>query len=215
MTTFTQTIVAAKRRYTKLTEAEWAEAEAAWASGSATLPELAHRTGVTERGLQARFARRGLQKGEAAKAIAAQVVARVKEQEAARVDTLVERAAAIRETAYANAVKVERMIVDRLDAAAADPSQTFAASAAIKMMVAASAALERLHTLKRSALGISDDDVNDDEVPVLVVRDLTDAETDAIRAKQDEEDDAYILDENETETENDDKVFEEDDEDDM
>ncbi len=41
---------------------------------SATLPELAHRTGVTERGLQARFARRGIEKGEAAKVLAAQVV---------------------------------------------------------------------------------------------------------------------------------------------
>lgn len=177
-----------KRRYVRLADDQWAEAEAAWASGSATLPELAHRFGVTERGLQARFAKRGIEKGEAAKALAAQVVARVKEEQAADVETLVERAATIRETTYAHAAKVERMIVDRLDAAAADPSQTFAAAAAIKMLTNAASALERLHSLKRSALGISDDDVSDDEMPVLLIRDMTRGEIEDMRRKQDEED---------------------------
>lgn len=178
----------AKRRYRMLNEAEWAEAEAAWASGSATLPELAHRFGATERALQSHFAKRGLEKGQAAKALAAQVVARVQQEQAADLDTLVERATAIREVAYANAVKVERMIVDRLDAAAADPGQTFAAATAVKMLVNAAAALERLHSLKRSALGISDDDVNDDEMPVLVIRDMTRGEIEDMRRKQNEED---------------------------
>ncbi|GJD31901.1 hypothetical protein PMNALOAF_3165 [Methylobacterium adhaesivum] len=178
----------AKRRYTRLNEAEWAEAEAVWASGAASLPELSHRFGTSERGLQARFARRGIEKGQAAKALAAQVVARVAEEQAAQVGTLAERATTIREATYAHAVKVEGMIVARLDAAAADPAQTFAAAAAIKMLTNAASALERLHSLKRSALGISDDDVNDDEIPVLVIRDMTDTEIEDMRNKQDEED---------------------------
>lgn len=182
------TVPSEKRRYVKLTEAEWAEAEAAWASGAVSLPELSHQFGTTERGLQARFARRGIEKGEAAKVLAAQVVARVAEEQASQVGTLAERAMTIREVTYANAAKVERAIMDRLDAAAADPAQTFAAAAAIKMLTNAASALERLHSLKRSALGISDDDVNDDEIPVLLIRDMTDREIEDMRNKQDEED---------------------------
>ncbi|MCK2057195.1 hypothetical protein [Methylobacterium sp. 37f] len=177
-----------KRRYTRLADDQWAEAETAWASGSATLPELAHRFAVTERGLQARFAKRGIEKGQSAKALAVQVAARVMEEQAAQVETLAERAQTIREVTYSNAAKVERAIMDRLDAAAADPSQTFAAAAAIKMLTNAAAALERLHSLKRSALGISDDDVSDDEMPVLLIRDMTRGEIEDMRRKQDEED---------------------------
>lgn len=177
-----------KRRYVKLTEAEWAEAEAAWASGSTSLPELAHRFGATERALQAHFAKRGLEKGQAAKALAAQVVARVQKAQEADADTLTERALTIRETTYDNAAKIERMIVERLDAAAADPDQTYAAAAAVKMLTNAAAALERLHALKRNALGITDEDMKTDEVPVLVIRNLSDAEVASIRQRQDDED---------------------------
>ncbi|GEL39922.1 DNA-binding protein [Methylorubrum extorquens] len=182
----TVTALSAKRRYVRLTEAEWAEAEAAWTSGSASLPELAHRFGATERALQAHFAKRGLEKGQAAKALAAKVAVRVKEQQESDVGTLTERALAIRETTYDNAAKIERMIVERLDAAAADPDQTYAAAAAVKMLTNAAAALERLHTLKRNALGITDEDMNADEVPVLVIRNLSDIEVASIRQHQDD-----------------------------
>jgi hypothetical protein len=207
-----------KRRYVRLTADQWAAAEAAWSSGSATLPELSHRFGATERALQSHFAKQSIEKGAAAQALAAQVVARVKEEQAADVDTLVERAQTIRETAYANAVRVERAIMDRIDAAAADPSQTFAASAAIKMLTNAAAALERLHTLKRSALGISENDVSDDELPVLLIRDMTRGEIEDMRRKQDEEDalDGTLIDmtPESASVDDDDVVCENDDEDD-
>ena len=177
-----------KRRYAKLTEDQWAKAEAAWSSGSATLPMLAHQFGISERGLQSRFAKRGLEKGESAKALAARVVARVRQEHAEQADTLTERALAIRETTYRNAAKIERAIMDRLDAAAADPDQTFKAAAAIKMLTNAASALERLHTLKRSALGITDEDLKSDEVPVLVIHNLTEAQISTLRQRQDDED---------------------------
>lgn len=179
----------AKRKYVALNEAEWAEVEAAWSLGGATLPELSHRFGVSERGLQARFARRGLTKGASAKVLATQVVARVKQEQADAADTLTARALVIREATFDHADKIERMLVERLDAAAADPSQTFAAAAAVKMLGNAAAALERLHALKRSALGITNEDMSSDEVPTLVIRNLTDANIIEMRRKQAEEDD--------------------------
>ncbi|ACK86129.1 hypothetical protein [Methylorubrum extorquens] len=184
----TVTAPSAKRRYVKLTEAEWAEAEAAWASGSASLPELAHRFGVTERGLQARFAKLGLEKGATAKALAAKVNARVKKEVEAQADTTTERALTIREATYGHACKIETMILDNLEAAAADPDRIYTAAASVKMLTNAAAALERLHTLKRNALGITDDDMNADEVPVLVIKNLSDIEVASIRQRQSDED---------------------------
>lgn len=182
------TALSAKRRYVRLSEDQWAEAEAAWTSGSASLPELAHRFGATERALQAHFAKLGLEKGSAAKTLAAKVAVRVKEQQESDVGTLTERALTIRETTYSYATKIERMIVERLDAAAADPDQVYAAAASVKMLTNAAAALERIHTLKRSALGITDEDMNTDEVPVLVIKNLSDIEVAYIRQRQSDED---------------------------
>lgn len=184
----TVTALSAKRRYVRLSEDQWAEAEAAWTSGSASLPELAHRFGATERALQAHFAKLGLEKGSAAKTLAAKVAVRVKEQQESDVGTLTERALTIRETTYSYATKIERMIVERLDAAAADPDQVYAAAASVKMLTNAAAALERIHTLKRSALGITDEDINTDEVPVLVIKNLSDIEVASIRQRQSDED---------------------------
>ena len=68
---------ATKRRYKRLTPAEWAEAEALWKTGGPTLDELAARFAVTVRALQAHFAKHGIQKGAAAAALASAVEERV------------------------------------------------------------------------------------------------------------------------------------------
>lgn len=183
---------AGKRRYIKLPEDRWIEIEALWSAGAATLTELSQRFGVTERTLQARFARRGIEKGAAAAALAIEVTARVQAERAADVEDLVERARVIRDATYTAAEKVERMIVASLDAAATDPGQTYAAAASIKMLANAAAALERLHGLKKSALGINDDDMNNAELPVLLLRDLSSADIE--RMRQEEDDDADIAD---------------------
>ncbi|KMO43603.1 hypothetical protein VQ03_07635 [Methylobacterium tarhaniae] len=183
---------ASKRRYVVLRADQWREVEALWEAGDATLPELSQRFGVTERTLQAHFAKHGTVKGSAAKALAVKVTARVQAEQAADVEDLVERAKVIRDATYTAAEKVERMIVASLDAAAADPGQTYAAAASVKMLANAAAALERLHALKKSALGINDDDMTNADLPVLVLRDLSSADIE--RMRQEEDDDADIVD---------------------
>jgi len=175
---------APKRRYVQLPENEWAEVEALWEAGSATLPELSHRYGVTQRTLQARFARRSVEKGASAKALAVQVNARVQAAQEADVEDLAERAKLIRDTTYAAASKTEKMLAATLDAADADPSQIYAAAAKIKMLMNAAATLERLHALKRSALGINDDTLVSDEIPTLQIVNLTAEAVAAMRREQ-------------------------------
>ncbi|KTS30476.1 hypothetical protein NS228_12860 [Methylobacterium indicum] len=182
---------AGTRRYVKLTEAQWVEVEALWAAGAATLTDLSQRYGITERGLQARFARRGIEKGAGAKALAVEVTARVQAEQAADVEDLVVRAKLIRDTTVSAAEKVERMIVASLDAADADPGQIYAAAAKIKLLMNAASTLERIHTLKKVALGINDDGPLNDDLPVLVLRDLSSADIERMRQDQD---DAEIID---------------------
>lgn len=183
---------AGKRRYTKLTEAQWVEVEALWSAGAATLTDLSQRFGPTERALQARFARRGIEKGAAAAALAIEVTARVHAERAADVEDLTVRARQIGDATYTAAEKVARMVAASLDAAAADPSQTYAAAASIKMLMNAASTLERTHALMKKALGINDDDMNNAELPVLVLRDLSSADIE--RMRQEEDDDADIVD---------------------
>jgi hypothetical protein len=60
-----------KRKYRRLTPAEWAEARALWESGETVLQELSVRFGVTERALQAHFKKHSTLKGSKAKELAA------------------------------------------------------------------------------------------------------------------------------------------------
>lgn len=184
----TETGTSPTRRYTRLSPATWAEIDALWSTGEPTLAELADRYGCTERALQAHFAKNGVTKGSAAKALAGRVTERVLAATLPDEDVTTQRALEVRESAYANAVMIETMIVARLHAAAADPATTFAAAASVKMLGVAAAALERLHGLKRAALGLGDDDYRDDDLPVLVLHDLSAEEITEMHKTQGDDD---------------------------
>ncbi|MBB3997863.1 hypothetical protein [Aureimonas pseudogalii] len=168
------------RKYIRLTETEWAECEALWETGDATLAELADQYGVAVRTLQSRFERHGVVKGRAASALAADVRERVNEAMGDPGD-LASRAIDIRELTFANAEKIERLIMAQLATAQTDPGAAYKAGTAIKTLSLAAGALQRLHDLKRSALGLSDSDVLGKEIPELVIRDITTTEIEIIQ----------------------------------
>ncbi len=174
-----------KRKYTKLSSGAWAEVEGLWQSGEATLAELSETFGPSARALQNRFAKVGITKGEKAAALATAVR---QEVELASPDQLVERAKDIRERSYLNALTVENLVMAQLQLAEHDPSLVLRAGAAIKMLSLAAASLERLHTLKKSALGLDRDSGIADELPQIVIRDLTDEEMTSMRESAKAED---------------------------
>lgn len=177
-----------KRAYARLSPTTWAEIDALWSTGEPTLAELADRYGVTTRALQSHFSKRGVVKGSAAKALATKITERVLTAALPDEDATTQRALEVRESAYANAVMIEAMIVDRLRTAAADPTTTFATSASVKMLGVAAAALERLHGLKRAALGLNDDSLLDDDLPVLILHDLSAEEIAEMHKAQNDDD---------------------------
>lgn len=192
------TSTSTKRSYVRLTPAQWAEIEAHWQSGEATLAQLSAQYGVTTRAIQLRVAKHGIVKGSEAKVVAAKIKAKVFAETLPGVEDTAERALDIRERTYRNALVIEGMILDRLEGAAADPTTTFAASAAIKMLSNAAQALERLHTLKRTALGITDDDAINAELPVLEIHDLTADEIADLQRNEDDDPGDLVADDADT-----------------
>jgi hypothetical protein len=138
--------------------------------------------------LQAHFHKHGITKGEKSAAIAAAVKEEVFKEELDDTDLTVKRAKDVREAAYSNAVAVENLMMAQLQAVQKDPSQVLKAASAVKMLSLAAAGLERLHDLKWKALGMDRDSVLPDELPELIIRDLTEKELEELQAAQEEED---------------------------
>lgn len=177
-----------KRKYVRLTPAIWAEIRALWATGETTLAVLSDKYGVSIRALQMHFDKEGVTKGSQARAVAASVEAKVFEAMLPDEDQTVQRAIDVREAAYRNAILLENMIVARLEVANRDPEATFATASALKAFAVAAQALERLHALKRAALGINDDTFRNNDLPALRIEDLSNEDLREMRARHEEDD---------------------------
>lgn len=172
-----------KRKYRRLTPAEWAEARALWESGETVLQELSVRFGVSERALQAHFAKHSTLKGSKAKELAAAV------QETVFADIFEDPAAArakgrqARTATYENATKIEGLIMGQLAEAQKDPANAHRALSALRALALATQALERAHSMKWASLGL--DKLEDaQELPVLPIIDYSEAQIEEIRRKQ-------------------------------
>src|SRR5215211_2870041 len=177
-----------KRRYNRLPAGTWAEIRSLWELGDVTLLELADRFVVSERTLQAHFAKHGTTKGAKAAELAAEIRQQVFKDELLDKDALAQRARDVRETAYRNATALEGLVMTQVEIARNDPSQAIRVSTAIKGLAIAASALERLHGLKHRAMGL-DRHVDERELPKLIIDCYTGDELAAIRAQQGEEKD--------------------------
>ena len=182
-----------KRKYVRPSPATWAEIRALWETGEPTLAELSERYGVSTRTLQVHFEKHGTVKGSKAREIAAAVKEEVFGEMLDDPDLKLKRAKQTREAAYQNAVVVENLVMAQLQEAQKDPATAYKAAAAIKTLSLAAATLERTHTLKWSALGLDRDSALSDELPVLILQDLTKKEIEQMRASQTEDDVALDL----------------------
>jgi hypothetical protein len=164
-----------------------------WETGEPTLAELSERYGVSTRTLQVHFEKHGTVKGSKAREIAAAIKEQVFGEMLDDPDLKLKRAKETREAAYRNAVVVENLVMAQLQEAQKDPATAYRAAAAIKSLSLAAATLERTHTLKWSALGLDRDSALSDELPVLILQDLTKKEIEQMRASQTEDDVALDL----------------------
>lgn len=172
-----------KRKYARLSPAQWAEIRALWETGEVTLNELADQFCVTERGIQMHFKKHGTIKGAKAKAIAAAV------QEEVFADLFEDPAAMrakgreARSAAFANAGKIEELVMAQVDAALKTPTEAYRAASAIRALSLAAQAIERTHKIRWAALGLEQKE-DAEELPELIIRDYTEEELNEIRRQQ-------------------------------
>jgi hypothetical protein len=171
-----------------LAPSRWAEIRALWETGETTLSELSDRYGVATRTLQAHFAKQDTVKGSKAKEIAAAVTEAVFADNFEDRDVRIAKGREARSKAFANASTIEALIMAQVQEAQKDPTASFRATGAIKALSIAAQALERIHAMKWSALGL-DRQEDTDELPGIVIMDLGEEELEEMRRAQGEDDD--------------------------
>lgn len=176
-----------KRQYNRLATSTWAEICALWEIGDVTLVELAERYSVSTRTLQTHFAKHKVEKGSKAAALATSVKKEIYDFGLGDKDLTIERARETREKAYKNACAVEDQIMGTVDAMGNASSKTLGLTSKLKALALAAAGLERIHGLKFRALGLDNDLPIQDEMPVLIFRDLSDDEIKALHQDDDED----------------------------
>lgn len=176
-----------RRRYTRLTPEQWAEARAAWVTGGVTAKELAQRYGCSLRAVQLHMAQHQAEKGSAMAARAAAVEARILADALPSEDDMAARIRQAREGTYADATAIQQLVMRNVQLAQ-DPTTALGAVAALRALDLAAAALGRTQRVRWLALGLDKAPPVTGELPELVIREISAEEVAAIRDQQRKED---------------------------
>lgn len=165
----------------RMTPAQWTEARAMWASGEFTLEQISEKFAVTRETLSRRFKKDGVAKGQS------QVDKRVEEEIVQQVvsnqDKWAERAEHVRETYYKTAETIRNMNLKVIGDAMKGPG-AFSAQPDLKALGMLISNLEKLRVGQFAITGLDKELAEDDEIPELLVRSLTDSEIQSIRDAQ-------------------------------
>lgn len=107
-----------KRKYVRLSNEAWAEIDALWELGEATLPELADRYGVSTRTLQAHFEKNGVVKGSKGRELAREVKAEIFSRASENMKDIARLAGESKRQAYVNSLAIEGLLMEQLQIAA-------------------------------------------------------------------------------------------------
>lgn len=179
---------AVSRRYKRLSSSEVAEALAAWRTGTSTLAELAELYGVSQRALQYRFAREGASKGEAIAEDARRIERETIAEAFGDPPDRIEQGKRARQRSLELAERIESAASSIIVAIEAAPATAPSHAAALRALGMAAQLVERTFGVKASALGLSANDADPEELPMIVIRDLGEEELAAIRAGHGDDD---------------------------
>lgn len=181
-----------KRRYVRPTPALWAEIEAHWQSGEATLAELSARFGPSQRSLQHHFAKAGIVKGEKAAAMAAAIKKEVFDAELGEEGQLRFRAKDLKERTYRDAKTIQELMMAQFADTAKDPAQVLRVATAMRALSLAANTLDRVHGVQQRALGLDKDNIFPEELPAIVFQDLSADDLAEIKKRHEEQYDGAI-----------------------
>lgn len=175
------------RKYKRINDEEGARARALWATGAATLEEIAAEIGVSPRALQDHFKAHGVAKGSEAHIAAKRILTETLTEAFGDQDDRVRRGKSARAKAFSIGGAIEKAIGDIVTQIAEDPASAFRFSAPLKSLDTAAAALERVAKLRMWALGITPETLDPEEMPTFCIHVITDEEAQEMRRQQEEE----------------------------
>lgn len=178
-----------KRKYVRLSNEAWAEIDALWELGEATLPELADRYGVSTRTLQAHFEKNGVVKGSKGRELAREVKAEIFSRASENMKDIARLAGESKRQAYVNSLAIEGLLMEQLQIAASTPAEAYRTATAIKSLALAAQTTERLLGIKYKALGLDRNELLAEELPEIKFRYITNEEALEMRRAQEAEDD--------------------------
>lgn len=163
-----------KSKTKRLTPKQWAEAEALWASGEVTQPQLAAKFSVSEQAIHIHMKRKGIKRGEKAEEHKKKVAEEVTK---AAVDDATITAARIRETKeehYKMASAIAKMSFNEILEAKRNGSPVAVAMNNLKAFDAAMNVLMKARMERWAVLGLDKaDSIDEDGLPELLISELT------------------------------------------
>lgn len=169
---------------TRLTPAEWAEAEAKWTSGEYTLSKLEEEYGIRRETFSRHFKKRGLEKGadSIGKMVRESLKSDAELRAKARADKIEERRTRYDDWAFA----IGRMAMHEVVTAKKEHKPLASIEDDLKCLQRASNTLAKCFEISSKALCMDRAENDEDEIPNLVFGELTPSQVAQLRKEDDE-----------------------------
>jgi len=182
-----------------MTPRQWAEAEALWESGEITLPQLMKRFGKTSKTFTDHFEKRGIKKGAGAKEHAEKVKEEVTKASVEDATIIAARIKETKEEHYKMASGLAKLTWTEILKAKQDGVPVGVALTNLKALDTAMTVLKKAREERYAVLGLDrTDSVDENEVPELVISELTAEQIESLQARSfneiDELDDMQVVD---------------------
>ncbi len=167
----------------RLSTSKWAEAEALWAAGDASLGELSTKFGLTRQAFYRHFKKAGIEFGskkvEHKKAVSQEVTKAIQED----ATILAARIKETKEEHYKMASGLAKLTWAEILKAKQDGVPVGTAIMNLKALDTAASVLKKVREERYAVLGLDKDAIDETEVPELVISELTAEQIDALRQR--------------------------------
>ncbi len=207
-----------KSKYSRLTTRQWAEAEALWARGEVTLSQLSERYGKDVSAFTKHFRKKGLEKGSKSAEVKEKVEAAIDREMVTEAEITAQRVRETKDEHYKMSKALSQMAFSEVLQAKKSGIQLGAIIANLKAIESAMNTVKKGREERYAVLGLDNGEfIDDEQIPVLNVSDLTEEEIFEIQNGKDgiddiPEEDLEIEDPDDESEEDEDGVVEEGDE---
>jgi hypothetical protein len=174
-----------KEKKTRLSAADWATIEEMWASGTVTLEQLAEQFLVNPTFLSRELSKRGVKKGIKSRELAAAATEKVRETLVDVHAQKMKRVAETKDEHYQFAQTLAKLTFQIIANKVKNKQSIHGARDDIRTIKDAMTAISIARDERFRVLGLDRDENTGDEIPALIVTEMTAAEIEAIRNRHD------------------------------